>query len=284
MKKLIINADDLGADDFRNAGIFETIEAGVVTSVSFLANGPAREHALCRKSLFLGKRVSVGIHLNLSEGTPLTTDLHIITGQNGYFMGKNQAHRLFAQKRDSLLEEEIYRETVAQIEVLHKADISITHIDGHQHIHIFPAVIEPVVMAAEAFGIPWIRVPHEPFEKYGHDAFYDSEARVYCEYAAKARSQIINSGLRTTDHFRGLYLKGRVSLPLLKHALHHLPDGLTELMVHPGRVPTGVPHGPFALFSTFDRETECMALLHREFYDILAHQGISLVPFPEIRL
>ncbi len=39
MKSLIINADDLGADEARNRGIFEAIEAGRVTSVSILVNG-----------------------------------------------------------------------------------------------------------------------------------------------------------------------------------------------------------------------------------------------------
>ena len=48
MRRLIINADDLGADEARNEGIFEAIEAGVVTSASLLPNGPALGHALER--------------------------------------------------------------------------------------------------------------------------------------------------------------------------------------------------------------------------------------------
>ena len=48
MKRLIVNADDLGADEARNRGIFEAIDAGVVTSVSLLANGPSFEDAARR--------------------------------------------------------------------------------------------------------------------------------------------------------------------------------------------------------------------------------------------
>jgi D-alanine-D-alanine ligase-like ATP-grasp enzyme len=40
MRRLIVNADDLGADEARNEGIFEAIRAGVVTSASILPNGP----------------------------------------------------------------------------------------------------------------------------------------------------------------------------------------------------------------------------------------------------
>ena len=48
MKSLIINADDLGADEARNRGIFEAIEAGRVTSVSVLVNGDGFEDAMER--------------------------------------------------------------------------------------------------------------------------------------------------------------------------------------------------------------------------------------------
>ena len=68
MKRLIVNADDLGADEGRNAGILEAVRAGVVKSVSLLANGPATAEAC--KAIHDGKyeEVSIGVHLNLSEG------------------------------------------------------------------------------------------------------------------------------------------------------------------------------------------------------------------------
>ncbi len=51
MRRLIINADDLGADHARNEGIFEAIEAGVVTAASILANGePYRRDASLLRS------------------------------------------------------------------------------------------------------------------------------------------------------------------------------------------------------------------------------------------
>ena len=64
MKRLIVNADDLGADEGRNEGIFEAMRAGVVTSASILPNGPALGHALdgIRSGGF--ERISFGGHLN----------------------------------------------------------------------------------------------------------------------------------------------------------------------------------------------------------------------------
>jgi predicted glycoside hydrolase/deacetylase ChbG (UPF0249 family) len=67
MKQLIINADDFGADPARNRGIIEGLEAGVVTSVSILANGPALVHLRRCVPALIRRRISCGLHLNLSK-------------------------------------------------------------------------------------------------------------------------------------------------------------------------------------------------------------------------
>ena len=51
MKRLIVNADDLGADEARNRGIFEAIDAEVLTSVSLLVNGPGVEEPQKNRNL-----------------------------------------------------------------------------------------------------------------------------------------------------------------------------------------------------------------------------------------
>ena len=71
MKQLIVNADDLGAGEARNAGIFDAIEAGSVTSVSILPNGPALEDALRRIRALRLKGVSFGVHFNISKAIRL---------------------------------------------------------------------------------------------------------------------------------------------------------------------------------------------------------------------
>ena len=46
MKRLIVNADDFGFSPNRNRGIIESVEKGIVTSVSILVNFPAAEEAI----------------------------------------------------------------------------------------------------------------------------------------------------------------------------------------------------------------------------------------------
>ncbi len=283
MRKLIINADDLGADGARNDGIFEAIEAGVVTSASLLANGPALEAGLRGIGGLRRPRASFGVHVNLSEGKPLSPNLRVLVGRNGSFLGKARTHQLLMRSGDRELEGEIAREMTAQIESLLDSGVRIDHLDGHQHVHVFPAAFPAAVRMLRKYRIPWMRIPGEPrpsLEKGAVPERLMKEGRVFSGIAERARAQFKTIDLRAPDHFRGLYLKGRVSTPALLNLLQELQDGLTELMVHPGRVPEQNFPGPFSAFSTLDRERELEALLDMNFRKALKDSGIELTPFP----
>jgi chitin disaccharide deacetylase len=279
MKRLVINADDLGADEARNEGIFEAIKAGVVTSVSILPNGPALEHALSGIRSLGRIRISIGIHANLSEGKPVSMGLKLLTGHDGYFRGKRSARQLLAYRGDLKLEEEIRVELAAQIAILQGAGVPVDHLDGHQHVHVFSAVIAPVADGIRSHGIPWIRIPEEPFAPPRSE--FIEEAEFFSSHAAAARPYFQASGLLTTDQFRGLYLKGRLPAAHWIEFLEAIPHGLTEFMVHPGRVSVDTIAGPFSAFSTMDREMELEALIDGRFLTAILKAGIELIPFPE---
>ena len=284
MKRLIVNADDLGADEARNAGIFEAIREGRVTSASILPNGPALEDALHRIHSLGRTSVSFGVHLNLSEGNPVSPNVPLLTGPDGSFLGKASTHRLLMRPEDQALLREIAREMSAQIKVLLDSGLQIHHLDGYQHIHVFPAAVGAAIRIAEEHKVPWMRISEEPPPQHSTDSLpvgLMEEARRFSEIARAARQHFKETGISTTDHFRGLYLKGRLSLPTLNNLFQTLPEGLTELMVHPGRVPVTPLSGPFSSFSTPEREQELETLLHRDFRLALSKAGVTLTPFPE---
>jgi predicted glycoside hydrolase/deacetylase ChbG (UPF0249 family) len=283
MRQLIINADDLGADEARNAGIFEAIGAGTTTAVSLLANGPALNDALCRIRSLHGHTLSIGIHINLSEGTPLSSNLTRLTGQDGDLLKKAQAHHLLMRQRDPALEREIVQEMTLQIESVLAAGIEVDHLDGHQHVHVFPAVFPAAIKMVLDYKIPWMRIPCEPQPLSGMDAVsgrLKEEAQFFSSLAEQASVRLNGSAVRTPDHFRGLYMKGRLSPPLLLGLLGELKPGLTELMVHPGRTSPDASLSPFSSFSTPDRERELETLLDPGFREALKESGIRLTPFP----
>lgn len=284
MKQLIINADDLGCDESRNEGIFEAIHAGTVTSVSVLVNGSGFQDAAERYAMIRGREVSLGIHINLSEGRPLSEDLRLLTDSDGCFLGKTGAHRLLKEDSSAELKAEIRREIKAQIAALSPFKARITHLDGHQHVHVAPAVLPIVLEEAREHHISWIRIPDEPHPSFTSLLVQndpDEEAAMFSRLGAEARSFATLSGVDSCDHFRGLYLKGKLDMTTLEELLRNLPVGITELMVHPGRVPQDLKKGPFSLFSTIDRERELKALLDPLLPRLLEKYGIRLTHFPE---
>jgi chitin disaccharide deacetylase len=284
MKRLIVNADDLGADKARNAGIFEALDAGIVTSVSILPNGPATADALRQIRSRNCQNISLGIHFNLSEGKPLSSGLRLLTAPDGRFPGKKPAQRLLVRQGDSGLEREIRIELEAQIAVFQNAGIPLDHLDGHQHVHVFPAAVRPCSEVAKAHGIRWTRIPEEPENESESDpSFPESveEARFFSTHAKAARPLFRAAEILSTDHFRGLYLKGRLPDSLWLEFLESIPDGITELMVHPGHPAGDHTLSPFSGFSTSDREKELAALIDGRFRQALLKSGVDLIPFPK---
>jgi chitin disaccharide deacetylase len=282
MRRLIVNADDLGADKARDDGIFEAIHAGVVTSVSILANGPTSRDVLRRLRSLGSRNVSPGVHLNLSEGKPLSSGLKLLTGPDGSFRGKALTQQLLISPGDPILANEIAEEVSNQIRALQDEGIEIRHLDGHQHVHVFPAAIRVVLEAAEKYRILWMRIPEEsppPTRNYEWPDGHFEEGRFFSRFAEAVRARLRGTGIRSTDYFRGLYLKGKINPSVLCQFAEMIPEGLTELMVHPGRAPDSPSSGPFSNFSTIEREQELEALMDVSFRAALSKQGVRLVPF-----
>ena len=283
MKRLIVNADDLGAGESRNAGIFDAIEAGSVTSVSILPNGPALEDALRGIRALHFKNISFGVHLNISEGKPIASASRCILGPDGCFRGKRRAQSLLLCRENSELEKEIRKELSAQIMLIQDAGIQVDHLDGHQHVHILPAVVRAAAEAAKKHGISWVRIPAEPCPNFGkrHIRVME-EASFFSRHASAARAFYDAMGIHATDHFRGLFLKGKLPAETWSDFLESIPSGLTELMVHPGRADAAAS-GPFARFSTAAREKELTALTDGRFFAALLKTGVTLTPYPDIK-
>ena len=282
MKQLIVNADDLGAGEARNAGIFEAIEAGSVTSVSILPNGPALEDALRRIRALRLKDVSFGVHFNISEGRPIAAASRCILGSDGCFRGKRRTQSMLLGRANSELEKEIRKELSAQIMLIQDAGIQVDHLDGHQHVHVLPAVVRAAAEAANTHGISWVRIPEEPCLDFGErSSQVMEEACFFSQHASAARVLYDAMGIHATDHFRGLLLKGELPAETWLDFLESIPVGLTELMVHPGRADAAAS-GPFAGFSTAAREKELAALTDGRFLAALLKTGVSLIPYPDI--
>ena len=160
VKNLIVNADDLGWTEGVNRGIAEAHRKGLVTSASLLANGRAFSSAL--EVARANPSLSIGVHLNLSDGPP-TANLDAVSGilnEAGCLEDGPESLLLRIASR-SLPLEQVEREWDAQIQRICEAGIQPTHVDGHKHVQMLPNLFEIAVRLAKKHGIRAIRVSHE---------------------------------------------------------------------------------------------------------------------------
>jgi predicted glycoside hydrolase/deacetylase ChbG (UPF0249 family) len=143
VKLLIINADDFGMCESVDEGIIHGYKAGLITSTTVFMNQPHIAEDLKRlEHLDIG----VGVHLNVTFGTPLT---------NGQSFLKEGRFRKRGEYIGGILidENDLYNEWKAQIERF----ISLTHkkpdhIDSHHNIHLlYPDVYHKL---ADEYDLP----------------------------------------------------------------------------------------------------------------------------------
>jgi len=136
-KKLIINADDYGVSEDINSGIIQCYKHGAVTDMSLLAVGEAFNHA-CGMAKKEGIK-KIGIHLALTgRFRPAQEPERVATlvTKDGLFPGGFIG--LFAGLLLGIInKEEIYNELKGQIRKVKEEGFIITHVDSHQHVHIF---------------------------------------------------------------------------------------------------------------------------------------------------
>ena len=163
MRRLIINADDLGLTEGVNRGILHAHQDGVVTSTTLMANGAALQDAVSRvRSLPSTSMFSVGCHLSLVDGRPLSAPSAIpsLLAAGGEFR-QGVGELGIAAQRGRISAAEIEIEATAQFRALQAAGITISHFDAHKHAHMFPGVLEPALKAAAECGIQAVRNPFE---------------------------------------------------------------------------------------------------------------------------
>lgn len=238
MTRLIVNADDFGLTPGVNRAILELHRAGVLSSATLMARAPATDEAvtLARATPTLG----VGCHVVLIDGEPVLTARELptlVSARTGRFHPTPGAFlkRLLTGR---IRAAEIEAEAAAQIRLLQGRGLALTHIDTHKHAHLFPAVLRPVLRAAQAAAIPAIRNPFEPLwsaqRTAGAPLQRRMEFRILRRFAPAFHRLVVQSGLATTHGALGVLATGTLNAATLRDLLAPPPQGVFELVTHPG--------------------------------------------------
>ncbi|MCU7614263.1 ChbG/HpnK family deacetylase [Chryseobacterium sp. GMJ5] len=155
--KIIINADDLGLSPGVNEAIYRAHNQGFLTHASLMANADFFEDAV-DTIVSKCKNLNVGLHINLTCCKSLSKDNHI-ADKHG-ILSNTFIKLLFLHKNKKVLQS-IENEIEAQLDRLKSNNIHISHIDGHEHIHIIPSINKIVKKIAQKHGIKRIREINE---------------------------------------------------------------------------------------------------------------------------
>lgn len=236
MRQLIVNADDFGLHELINQGIVESHAEGCITSTTIMAGGSAFEHAveLAKQHPKLG----MGVHLTLVGASPVArADIHTLLTRDGMLL---PTYSEFIKRYiwGQVSREHIDYELRCQMQKVVGRGIQITHIDSHQHLHALPGMAQVIGGIAREFNVHRIRIPAEPLGFLGtgpssFNRFLSRAALTGCSCLARHFYQ--RQGLDAPQHFFGMLAGGAMSQAAIRHIIKNLPDGVSEIMVHPGK-------------------------------------------------
>ena len=232
-----MNADDFGLHEEINKGIIKGYQEGFITSTSLMCSAPAFEDAvvLAQENPGLG----IGIHLTLVGSVPSVLPKEKISSlvdNKGLFPENYVAFaKMFYTGQVKMVQLEL--ELRAQIEKALATGLNITHMDSHQHTHVLPGMTGLVVKLCNEYKIKNIRIPQEGYFFSGGFAggLGRKVGRAGLSFCASlAAMQAKSAGLAYPNNFFGMLAGGNLNEALVGNIITALPDGVSEIMTHPG--------------------------------------------------
>jgi chitin disaccharide deacetylase len=266
-RQLIVHADDFGETIEITRGISLAIEAGVLTSTSIMANMPGTADALPRVA-GLSSRASFGVHINLCEGKPLTAGASLVNSE-GRFHGKRALLARAVSGRLAL--QDVEAEIAAQIGLVRDHGVSISHVDGHKHLHQLPVVSTAVANVLPRFGIRRVRITRLGALSRARGA----TLLVRELLAVQAARKFQRAGLRSPVRIMDL----RPLMSGASDAARHCVDtrGPVELCCHPGTAAADA-HKP----GSHVRCAELEFLLSPRFRELIDLNGARLISYWDV--
>ena len=138
--KIIINADDFGANDGINKAVESACQDGCLNSASILVYGIRTQNAV--QIAKNNPKLKIGLHAEFNSG----------------FVKIMLASIFFPNKTKTKIESEL-RKQIAECKNLGITKLS--HLDSHRHIHMLPEIFQIFKRIAAEYKIPRVRVTNE---------------------------------------------------------------------------------------------------------------------------
>ncbi len=243
-KFLIVTADDFGLHEAVNEAVERAARAGTLSAASLMVAAPAAADAVRRARAL--PRLRVGLHLTLADGlAQLPPDtIPRLVDANGRFDGGESGARLARQGwrwfARPAVRRELAAEIRAQFQAFERTGLLLDHVNAHKHLHLHPTVLRLLLEIGREFGLRAVRVPAEPLwfaRRYANGAGGALTtllaAAGLAPWLAFMRRRLEAAGLDRNDRLFGIAASGAMSEEALLSILARLPDGATEIYLHP---------------------------------------------------
>lgn len=278
MKRLIVTADDFGASLGVNEAVERAHREGVLTAASLMIGAPEAQDAIGRARRM--PQLGIGLHVALTNAHPVLApqrvpDLVNARGEFDANLVRAGVRYFFLPRVRRQLEAEIR----AQFEAFAATGLVLDHADAHNHIHVHPTLFALILKVGRDYGLRAMRIPSEPANASWSGI---GNALLIGPWAALMRTRLRSAGIIANDALFGLNDTGRLSERRVIEIVTALPDGLSELYLHP------VVHERNAMPSTakdsttaYAREEELEVLLGTSMRDVITAKGIQLVRYAD---
>jgi hopanoid biosynthesis associated protein HpnK len=220
LKFLIVTADDFGLHVAVNRAVEQAASEGVLTTASLMVGAPAAAEAVQRARDLQG--LAVGLHLVLADGWSVLPQRSIpaLVDAQGRF-GNNMVRdgvRFFALPA---VRRQLEAEIRAQFQAFADTGLPLDHVNAHKHFHLHPTLLEMLLRIGEEFGVNAVRLPREP--AWG----------LLSPWVAIMRGRLRAARIAHNDYVFGMSGSGSMDEARLLEILARLPDGVTEIYLHP---------------------------------------------------
>jgi chitin disaccharide deacetylase len=209
----------------------------VLTHASLMVTGDAADDAVHLARANPG--LSVGLHLVLVDGKSALHPSRIphLVDESGWFRPGPVGAGLAAQF-PPLAPSEVRQEVRAQLERFHETGLTLSHVDGHHHLHLHPVVLDTLAVLAREFEIPAVRLP---LEELGFALAHDRsrmpgkvlESWVFARLRRHGERVLGPSGVAFDERVYGLHQTGRLDEAYLLDLIPRIEADAVEIYTHP---------------------------------------------------
>lgn len=235
-RRIVLCADDYGLAPGVNAAIRDLMVRGRINATSVMVHPPSfeREAAQSLAGTAAAHGARIGLHVTLTAPfRPLAPGFAPL--RDGAFqpVGRTLAAAMLRQFDPNALRAEVE----AQFDLFERAfGRAPDHVDGHQHVHLFPQVRDAVLAAVGAHA-PRAQVRQCGAARIGAMELRNPKGWLIAALSHAFRRRAAALGIAVNPAFSGSYVFGAAAdFPrLFPRFLEGLPDG-SVVMCHPGTV------------------------------------------------